>query len=35
MQIFMPNKRSKVKLQYVVNKIDKDKNIDDKYKHFV
>ena len=32
---YMLKKRSKVKLQYVVNKIDKDENIDDKYKHFV
>ena len=33
--VYMPKKRSKVKLQYVVNKINKDENIDDKYKHFV
>ena len=33
--VYMPKKTSKVKLQYVVNKIDKDENIDDKYKHFV
>ena len=33
--ICMPKKRSKVKLQYVVNKIDKDGNIDDRYKEFV
>ena len=31
----MPKKRTKVKLQYVVNKIDKDENIDDQYKDFV
>ena len=33
--VYIPKKRSKVKLQYVVNKIDGDENIDDKYKHFV
>ena len=33
--VYMPKKRSKVKLQYVVNKIDKDENIDDQYKEFV
>ena len=33
--VYMPKKRSKVKLQYVVNKIDKDENIDDRYKDFV
>ena len=33
--VYMPKKISKVKLQYVVNKIDRDENIDDKYKHFV
>ena len=27
--VYMPKKRTKVKMQYVVNKIDKDKNIDD------
>ena len=32
---YMPKKRSKVKLQYVVNKIDKDENIDNQYKEFV
>ena len=31
----MPKKRTKVKLQYVVNKIDEDENIDDQYKDFV
>ena len=31
----MPKKRSEVKLQYVVNKIDKDENIDNQYKDFV
>ena len=33
--VYMPKKRTKVKLQYVVNKIDKDENIDDQYKEFV
>ena len=33
--VSMPKKRTKVKLQYVVNKIDKDENIDDQYKDFV
>ena len=33
--VYMPKKRTKVKLQYVVNKIDKDENIDDQYKDFV
>ena len=33
--VYMPKKRSKVKLQYVVNKIDKDENIDEEYKDFV
>ena len=33
--VYMPKKRSKVKLQYVVNKIDKDENIDNQYKEFV
>ena len=33
--VYMPEKRSKVKLQYVVNKIDKDENIDNQYKEFV
>ena len=33
--VYMPKKRSRVKLQYVVNKIDRDENIDDKYKNFV
>ena len=31
----MPKKRTKVKLQYDVNKIDKDENIDDRYKDFL
>ena len=33
--VYKPKKRTKVKLQYVVNKIDKDENIDDQYKDFV
>ena len=33
--VYMPKKRTKVKLQYYVNKIDKDENIDDQYKDFV
>ena len=33
--VYMPKKRSKVKLQYAVNKIDKDENIDNQYKEFV
>ena len=33
--VYMPKKRTKVKLQYVVNKIDKDENIDNQYKEFV
>ena len=33
--VCMPKKRTKVKLQYVVNKIDKDENIDDQHKEFV
>ena len=33
--VYMPKKRSNFKLQYVVNKIDKDENIDDQYKDFV
>ena len=33
--VYMPKRRTKVKLQYVVNKIDKDENIDDQYKDFV
>ena len=33
--VYKPKKRTKVKLQYVVNKIDKDENIDDQYKNFV
>ena len=33
--VYMPKKRSKVKLQHVVNKIDKDENIDEEYKDFV
>ena len=32
---YIPKKRTQVKLQYVVNKIDKDENIDDQYKDFV
>ena len=32
--VYIP-KKTKVKLQYVVNKIDKDENIDDHYKDFV
>ena len=36
MQLFIClKKRTKVKLQYVVNKIDKDENIDDRSKDFV
>ena len=35
MQMFICLKRTKVKLQYVVNKIDKDEDIDNKYKNFV
>ena len=35
MQLFIYLKRTKVKLQYVVNKIEKDENIDDQYKDFV
>ena len=33
--VYMPKKRTKVKLLYVVNKIDKDENIDNQYKEFV
>ena len=33
--VYTPKKRSKVKLQYVINKIDKEENIDDQYKDFV
>ena len=33
--VYMPKKRTKVKLQYVVNKKDKDENIDNQYKEFV
>ena len=33
--VYMPKKRTKVKLQYVVNEIDKDENIDNQYKEFV
>ena len=33
--VYMPKKRTKVKSQYVVYKIDKDENIDDQYKEFV
>ena len=33
--VYMPKKRTKLKMQYVVNKIDKDENIDDQYKEFV
>ena len=33
--VYMPKKRTEVRLQYVVNKIDKDENIDNQYKEFL